>query len=244
MAREGIHCGRRREIPPEASHSLADQPVLPLASSRILIVDDQPSIRGILEVALTEAGAAVWTAADGHEALRSVEQGPPDIILLDLIMPGMNGWGVIEALVQRGKGGIPVILQTTAGDFGSFDRAKKQGVAAFISKPFRLNEVIETCRRILKGARPLQGTAPKPEDDGTPVQIRDRQGNLIAVGRVLDPGTSGAQIDLNAPLSLAQPITLTYTDERGVVTQGAEVRWVTKVGERYHHGVLIRQDQT
>ncbi len=215
---------------------------MPLAPSRILIVDDQPSIRGILEVALAEAGAEVWTAADGPAAIASVEQGIPDIVLLDLVMPGMNGWEVIDALARLPRGSsIPVILQTTAEDFGSFDRAKKQGVAAFISKPFRLNEVIETCRRILKGARPLQGTAARPEEEGAPVQVRDQEGTLIAVGRVLDAGASGAQIDLNAPLLLAQAITLTFTGEGGVVTQGAEVRWVTKVGERYHHGLAIQR---
>ncbi len=214
----------------------------PLASRRILIVDDQPSIRGVLEVALTEAGANVWTAADGPSALQAIEEHPPDLILLDLVMPGMNGWAVIDALKARPQAAsIPVVLETSAEDFASFDRARRQGVAAFLSKPFRLSEVVETCRRVIEGARPLQG---RPEGPEAPVlvQVRDSLGDLLTTGHLLDLGARGAQVDLDSPLALCQRITFTANAPQGTLTRSAEVRWVTQVAGRFHHGLALRDE--
>ncbi len=213
----------------------------PLASRRILVVDDQPSIRGILQLALTEAGADVWTADDGPTALRTMESGLPDLILLDLVMPGMNGWEVIHALSGSARTSrVPVVLQTSAEDFASFDRAKKQGVAAFISKPFRLSEVIETCRRILEGARPLQGTDIR-EDETPLTQVRDVKGNLLGVGRLLDRGSGGALVEIESSLALGQTVSLTYSDGAATSTVAGLVRWVSRVGDSFQCGLSIRK---
>lgn len=217
-------------------------PAGPLTQRQILIVDDQPSIRGVLEVALSEAGAEVWSAPDGPAALASLESALTDLILLDLVMPEMDGWHVIDRLLASSRtSAIPVVLQTSAVDFTSFDRARRRGVAAFISKPFRLNEVVETCRRILDGARPLQGRTAR-SDDAPAVQVRDAQGNLLSMGRLLDLADRGAQAELESPLELAQHVLLTVHEPAGILTLEAEVRWVTRVGERYHHGLFLRRD--
>lgn len=220
----------------------ADAPSRPLAARRILIVDDQPSIRGVLEVALTEAGAQVWTAADGPAALNSLESATPDLILLDLVMPRMNGWQVIQALATSPRtAAIPVVLQTSAEDFASFDRARKHGVAAFISKPFRLGEVIETCRRIAEGARPLQGRTPPAETMPT-VSVRSLAGELIASGQLLDLSPRGAQVELAVPLALAQKIQLTLQRGGRPEMRTGEVRWMTRVGLRFHHGLFLEPE--
>ena len=213
---------------------------LPLAARRVLVVDDQPSIRGVLEVALADAGAHVRTAADGPAALRFVESASPELILLDLMMPGMDGWQVIEALNASPQStGIPVVLETSATDYESFERARKLGVAAFISKPFRLGEVVETCRRILDGARPLQGT-PEKDGDVPPVQVRDAEGRLIASGRLLDAAGRGAQVDLDTALAPGQRVTVSFDGPGGNTVRAAEVRWVSRMGNRYHHGLLVQ----
>jgi CheY-like chemotaxis protein len=215
---------------------------LPLASRRILVVDDQPSIRGVLELALKEAGAEVLAAADGDSGLRVARASVPDLILLDVAMPGMNGWQVIEALILTPEtAGIPVILQTTAEDLESFEKARKRGVAAFLSKPFRLNEVIETCRRILEGARPLQGRSSLlSEAEGPAVWLREKDGTLLGVGTLLDLAEKGAQVQLDAPLPLSRVFTLVIDDGPAPTTRQAEVRWVTHVGNRFHIGFVIR----
>src|SRR5947207_12298096 len=159
---------------------------LPLASRRILVVDDQASIRSVLRAALAEAGAEVAEAESGDAALQSAKAQTPDLILLDLAMPGMNGWQFLEALrAVPETAAVPVILQTSSGDFPSYDQARRHAVAAFISKPFRLADVVETCRRVIAGARPLMG---KLQDEPPPssVQVRDAQGRLLAVGTLVD----------------------------------------------------------
>lgn len=216
----------------------APVPPPPLASRRILIVDDQPSIRGVFELALQQAGAEVWTAPDGKLALELLDSKIPDLILLDLSMPNMDGWEVMEAMKLRPRvSGIPVILETSAEDYPSFDRAKKLGAAAFISKPFRLGELVETCRRTLEGARPLQGKLGTPEANGQRVELLDGDGNLLATGWLLEHDAKGAQVDLARPLAVSQAVRLRFQDASAAPTPEAEVRWVTRTGDRYHHGL-------
>ncbi|HUG52678.1 MAG TPA: response regulator [Vicinamibacteria bacterium] len=209
----------------------------PLESRRILVVDDQASIRMLLEAALTEAGAEVISAAGGEEAMEAARTHGPELILLDLAMPGMNGWQVLEALrASAATAVIPVVLQTSAGDFPSFEQARKQGVAAFISKPFKLGDVVETCRRTLLGARPFQGRAAGDEPP-LPVQVRDDQGRLLAVGTLVDADAGGAQIELEAALGQGQRIALTVLHASGPERREAEVRWIAREDRRFLHGL-------
>ena len=212
---------------------------LPLHARKILVVDDQSSIRGVLEAALTEAGADVWCVSDGPSALALLETADPELILLDLAMPGMNGWQVLEALSGTPRtASIPVVLETSAEDFPSFQRARRHGVAAFLSKPFRLAEVVETCRRILEGARPLQGRQ-EPGTATPPVQMRDAEDNLVALGWLLGIDERGAQVDLEAALDPGRRFTLVTQDGAKLTTRQAEVRWVNPVGGRFHHGLAF-----
>jgi CheY-like chemotaxis protein len=212
--------------------------VTPLASRHIMVVDDETSILDMLETALTGAGARVTTAMDGETALVAITRDPPDLILLDVKMPGMDGWDLLDRLAGAPRTArIPVALQTCVEDFVTFDKARREGVAAFISKPFRVAEVVETCRRILSGSRPLQGTPP-PDDESPSVQIRDAEGNLVAFGFLIDLDERGAQIDASSPLPLGQSIRLELKQPDRTVE--AEVRWVTSVGGRYQHGLVLR----
>src|ERR1700730_2369999 len=89
----------------------------PLAAKRILIVDDQDSIRSVLRTALTEAGAEVLDAGGGAAGVEMATRQIPDLILLDIAMPGMNGWQVLEALRSVAEtASIPVVLETSSGD--------------------------------------------------------------------------------------------------------------------------------
>ena len=214
-------------------------PDLPLAGRRVLVVDDQEAIRGVLELALAESGADVQTVSDGLAALEVIALGPPDLILLDIAMPGMTGWQVLETLQASSRTAhIPVVLQTSAEDFGSFDRAKKLRVAAFISKPFRLAEVVETCRRILEGARPLQGRPQLPAVVPE-VEVRDAADALAGMGTLIDVSGDGAQVDLDRPLKIGQRVTLLLKSRGQESPKPAVVRWVSQVENRFHHGLRL-----
>lgn len=218
---------------------MADEPQV-LASRRILVVDDQSAIRRLLETGLGDVGAEVWTASEGASALQLLESLEPELILLDLSMPGVTGWQVLESLRASGRAAhVPIILQTSADDFDSFDRARRLGVAAFISKPFRLGEVVETCRRVLAGAVPLTGRSAR--GGGLPlVQVRDTAGTLLSTGRLLDLAPRGAQVDIDRPLTPGQLVILTVQVPEGPLECSAEVRWVTQAGGGFQHGLAIR----
>jgi CheY-like chemotaxis protein len=213
----------------------------PLAARRILIVDDQDSIRSVLRTALTEAGAEVLEAGGGADGVDLATREIPDLILLDIAMPGMNGWQVLEAL--RGvaqTAGIPVVLETSSGDFPSYEQARRHAVAAFISKPFRLVDVVETCRRILGGARPLMGREPQDAPPAS-VQVRDAQERLLAVGTLVDADGGGAQIEIDTALGQGQQVVITVLGAAGPERHQAEVRWISSDGRRFVHGLRFRK---
>jgi two-component system, chemotaxis family, chemotaxis protein CheY len=211
----------------------------PLESRKVLVVDDAESIRSVLKTALSDAGADTWLAEDGMAALKMLSSAVPDLILLDLVMPHLDGWGVIEELRRSARTAkIPVILETSVEDYVSFERARRDGVAAFLSKPFRLNEVIETCRRVFEGARPLQGSGNAASPART-VGLRTPEGTPLAMAALIDVDAEGAQIELTAPLPLGT-VVLLGPIEPGQQPIRAEVRWVTCAGERCLVGLQSR----
>jgi CheY-like chemotaxis protein len=213
----------------------------PLASRRILVVDDQESIRTLLQSALGDAGAEVITAAGGLEGVEAARTHAPELILLDLAMPGMNGWQVLEALRETANTAqIPIVLQTSAGDYPSYEQARKHGIAAFISKPFRLGDVVETCRRTLEGARPFLG---RPMGEAAPpsVQVRDARGRLLAVGTLVDADAGGAQIELESALAQGLHIALTVLGPSGPDRREAEIRWVAREDRLFVHGLRFKK---
>ncbi|MBN2370846.1 MAG: response regulator [Vicinamibacteria bacterium] len=214
-------------------------PSTPLAGHKILVADDQPAVRAVLEEILNQSGAETWMAEDGEAVLRLIENARPDLIMLDLCMPGMDGWTVLEKLGGApATRGIPVILETVAGDLDSYDRAKKFGVAAFISKPFRLNEVVEICRRVLEGARPFQGTIARTGVK-SPVEVRMRSGTLLATGSMIQKEANGALAELPYPLALGDTVTLVFVEGASAIKAIAEVRWVSRTRDMYCHGFAI-----
>src|SRR5579862_5645294 len=168
----------------------------PLAARRILIVEDHDSVREVLHHALQKAGAVVRATADGVAALQAIRAEIPDLILLDVGTPRMDGWQLI-ALLRRtaGTAGVPVILETSSDDLRSYQRAQDMGAAAFISKPFRLNEVVETCRRVLEGDRPLRGVVAR-ERGPSKVRILGGQGYVISEGLLVEIDALGAQVEI------------------------------------------------
>jgi CheY-like chemotaxis protein len=107
----------------------------------ILIVEDDHAIRHVLSDALQDAGYAVATAMDGVDALDLIEQHPPDAVLLDLMMPDMDGWSFLERLRGRAcAGSIPVGLISAAPML--LKTADAWGVQVAIGKPFQLDALI------------------------------------------------------------------------------------------------------
>src|SRR5688500_19044859 len=116
---------------------------------KILIADDEPSNRKILAQELTHKGFAVDTARGGKEALAKIESAPPDLVILDFMMPDMSGLEVLTELRKRGND-IPVILITA---YGSVERAvevMRAGAYDFITRPFNPDHIEIIVRRAIE----------------------------------------------------------------------------------------------
>jgi serine/threonine protein kinase len=128
----------RYQTPAEVAEGLA--PCAGPARQRLLVVDDDPALRGALRLTLEREGYTVRTAANGREALAEVRARPPDIILLDLVMPVMDGWQFLQELrADPALTAIPVILVSAASREQA--RAVVLGVAEYLQKPVAPEEV-------------------------------------------------------------------------------------------------------
>lgn len=112
----------------------------------LLIVDDQQGVRRLLQEVFAEEGYSVRTASGGEEALDIIAKEMPDLLLLDIKMPGMSGLEILEEL-RMTNAALPVLMMTAYGDLEVVEQAKKLGVKHYIIKPFDLSEV----RHMVKG---------------------------------------------------------------------------------------------
>ena len=121
------------------------------AGASILVVDDDPGIVGFLGLALVDEGYSVRSAANGKDALEQVAQSQPDLILLDMNMPIMDGWEFCQQLRGRGAayGSIPIVVMTAARDAAT--RAREVSAQGFLGKPFDLEHLFEMVNTLLHG---------------------------------------------------------------------------------------------
>ncbi len=132
----------------------------------LLLVDDQTSIRALLFTALTRAGYRVTTAADGDEALESASRSAPSLILMDLMMPRLDGWQTISRLkADPATRDIPVIA-ITANHQVTAEQLREAGFSCHLRKPFRLEPVITAVERCLQAAAAGESWADLPPDGG------------------------------------------------------------------------------
>lgn len=116
---------------------------------RVLVVDDEPDIRATVSAMLEIEGYEVDEAANGADALHAVERQPPDLILLDMRMPVMDGWGFARELRERGHV-TPIVVMTAARDAARW--AAEIAATSFVAKPFGFDDLLNAVER----ARPTQ----------------------------------------------------------------------------------------
>lgn len=122
---------------------------------KILLVDDEQAITNNLAPFLERAGFAVAVAADGETALRQVPSFSPDLIVLDILMPRLDGREVLRRLRQAGNW-TPVILLTQVGESTERAMALEEGADDYLNKPFDPHELVARIRAVLRRARPGQ----------------------------------------------------------------------------------------
>ncbi|HEV8602157.1 MAG TPA: response regulator [Gaiellaceae bacterium] len=116
----------------------------------ILIVDDDARMREFVRVNLEMEGYSVREAADAEEGLQALEEKPPDLILLDVMMPEVDGWEMLRRVQERhGVGSIPVIMFSGKVDEDTLKRATSRGAQGFIGKPFDPQQLIDSTKQLL-----------------------------------------------------------------------------------------------
>ncbi len=128
--------------------------------ARLLVVDDEPTIRELLSTSLRFAGFEVHTAADGQEALAQAERTRPDLVVLDVMLPDLDGFAVTRRLRERGRD-VPVLFLTAKDDVADRVAGLTVGGDDYVTKPFSLEEVVARIRAVLRrsgaGADPGSG---------------------------------------------------------------------------------------
>ncbi|MGZ4132120.1 MAG: response regulator [Actinomycetota bacterium] len=111
--------------------------------ARVLVIDDEPSIRHILRFSLEAHGYEVIVAEDGQRGVAMARRQHPDVIVLDLMMPVMDGHMVLDALRSDERTeGVPTVVLTALVQEGTRDRCTEQGAAVVMTKPFDPGDVV------------------------------------------------------------------------------------------------------
>ncbi|HEX5747277.1 MAG TPA: response regulator [Archangium sp.] len=118
-----------------------------MSGASILVVDDDPDMQDVMALTLEAGDYRVCRASNGQEALERVEECTPDLILLDMRMPVMDGWAFAAELRRRYGHRIPIVVCTAAED--AQRRAREVGAMGCLSKPFELEEMLHLVESVL-----------------------------------------------------------------------------------------------
>lgn len=116
--------------------------------ARILVVDDEPDILLLHRLNLEGAGHEVLLAADGMKALERIGTDHPDCVVLDVMMPVLDGWGVLEALQER-VDAPPVLVVSAKSAQADIDHALSMGAKGYLAKPFNATTLLEEVAKLV-----------------------------------------------------------------------------------------------
>jgi len=120
--------------------------------SVLLIVDDDPSVREVLALYLTQAGFEVHEAEDGHGAVQAMSSQPADLVLLDIMLPGLDGYEVYRTLRERSD--VPILFLTARDEDVDRILGLELGADDYITKPFNPREVTARVKAVLRRVSP------------------------------------------------------------------------------------------
>ncbi|HDZ46897.1 hypothetical protein LCGC14_0119960 [marine sediment metagenome] len=123
--------------------------------AKVLVVDDEPNIVLSLEFLMEQAGFEVVTAEDGEQALARVDDTQPDLLLLDISLPGISGFDVLERLrSQEATAQLPIIMLTAHGRDVEREKGMALGADDYITKPFSTQSLVEKVKALLNEEQP------------------------------------------------------------------------------------------
>jgi two-component system response regulator MtrA len=118
---------------------------------RVLLVEDDPSIREVAQLGLSGAGFRVATAGDGREGLLRFRHDPFDLVILDVMLPSLDGFEVCREIRKNSR--VPIVMLTARSDTVDVVVGLESGADDYVTKPFEIRELIARCRAVLRRAR-------------------------------------------------------------------------------------------
>lgn len=162
-----------------------------MSGARVLVVDDEPAIRRTLQANLSARGYDVTAVATGEEALRQAAARQPDLVILDLMLPGLSGLDVCRAL--RADSSVPILVLSARGEEQTKVQALDLGADDYLTKPFGMDELLARVRALLRrlgttatsgivhvGALDVDLDARQVRRDGAPLDLTPREFDVLA----------------------------------------------------------------
>jgi DNA-binding response OmpR family regulator len=163
-----------------------------MSGETILIVDDEPTIVEVVGLYLQREGFRVLTAGDGNAALQAIEQQRPDLVVLDLMLPGLNGLEIVKRL--RAGSALPIIMLTARSEEADRVVGLELGADDYVTKPFSARELVARVKAVLRRSHP----------EAAPVE--SAASSVLAIGGLrLDPAARTVTLE-------GQPINLTVRE--------------------------------
>ncbi len=121
-----------------------------MEAKRVLVVDDDPALLPLIEYTFNKEGYDVYTASDGREALRQFFEHKPDLVILDIMMPRMDGWEACRRM--REVSDVPIMMLTARGQDEDIIRGLEYGADDYMTKPFSIKVLLARARAVLRRA--------------------------------------------------------------------------------------------
>jgi CheY-like chemotaxis protein len=172
---------------------------------RVLVVDDEADTRVVIGRLLEKAGYAVETAADGESAVAAAQARRPHLLILDLVMPGLDGWSVIERLLPDPP---PIVLLASDSD-NAKDGPFQHCIVGFIHKPIHYGELASSCRRILESGPSSEGAERRRHPRRrllVDVSLLSKDGSPGVPGKLVDLSAQGLQMEMDAELEKGERV--------------------------------------
>lgn len=171
----------------------------------ILVAEDEVTIARVLSAYLKHAGYEVLHVFDGHEAVAVFQEKAPDLVLLDVMLPGMEGWEVLQEI--RKSSAVPVIMLTALGDLDYKLKGLNQGADDYISKPFIGEEVIARVNAVLRRSSKILDSGTRMQFGSLTIHLDSRNVSISGEAVILTPK------DLSLLIFLAERPNRTFTRE-------------------------------
>ncbi len=211
---------------------------------RLLVVEDDDRVRELTCSILEDEGFSAVPVSDGARALETITTDKPDLVLLDLAMPGLDGWSVLDdiaALTDPPK----VVLLSGRFDSDSLARGEQKGVAAFVPKPIHYAHLVAACRKALKAAREAEPDAPaeRRQEKRQLLMVGVRMASMpkspTRLGELIDLSGNGARVVLVSAFDVGEHVSVVIDPALSMAPLAFEavVRWCTPGPDGAAHGL-------